>query len=302
MGQLNSYCQINLVPNHSFEIHDSCPDYHSQIYKAVGWRSFQITPDYYHKCSTSGLVSIPQNMGGYQQTLSSDDSAYAGAITFIDSDSSHETLGAMLTQPLFVGQQYYVSFYISAGSGIHSLCYCNKFGVKFVTYLASMGSSNPDLVNNIAHVYEDSVISDTLNWKFISGSFIADSSYTGLVIGNFFTSNNINYFCRGAGTKSTYTLLDRICVSSDSAFCSNLVNIRKPTQLFNEISIELKGEKLFLSVSNNHSESYFYIFDSIGKIVMKKKYYPGINEIELSNIPNGIYIIRIQNRTYRFIL
>src|SRR5216683_763724 len=62
--------QINLVPNYSFEVYDTCPNTYSQIYYAIPW--FSSLPcqcgssDYYNACAGGPLVSVPSNGGGYQ--------------------------------------------------------------------------------------------------------------------------------------------------------------------------------------------------------------------------------------------
>jgi hypothetical protein len=112
----SSEAQMNLVPNPSFEIHDFCPSQVNQVNHAIGWNSFLLTPDYHHVCGTNWLVSIPQNLGGYQFTFNALDSAYMGIITSHLRDSVREIIGITLTQPLIIGQKYHVSFLISAGS------------------------------------------------------------------------------------------------------------------------------------------------------------------------------------------
>src|SRR6202008_3535364 len=72
----------NLVPNFSFEQHDSCPNMQDQIHYALGWKKCSdslSTPDYYNACSST--YGIP-----YSSFIHQDDhrncSAYIGLITF----------------------------------------------------------------------------------------------------------------------------------------------------------------------------------------------------------------------------
>lgn len=300
-SQLNSVAQLNLVPNPSFEIHDSCPSFHSQISKAIGWSGYQVTPDYYHKCATNWLASVPRNLGGYQDPISIDDSSYVGVITSIDGNGLHEIFGIELVEPLMIGQRYYVSFYISAGSGTHSLCYCNKFGVKFITYLSNLGSSNPDLINNFAHLFEDSIISDTSSWKLFKKSFIADSAYTGILLGNFFVSTDIDYTCWTTGFKSTYNYIDKICVTVDSNYCAFFNNVNEQSNHNEEFDISIEDNHIRLNFKRNDTSLKFYIFDLAGRVVMERNVHFGINNINYFHLSSGLYLIYFNNKVYKFI-
>jgi len=297
----SSQAQMNLVPNPSFEIHDSCPDFHSQISMAVGWSQYQVTPDYYHKCATNWIVSVPRNMGGYQVPFVIDDSAYVGAITSVESNGLHEIFGIALTDPLIIGQRYYVSFYISAGSGTHSLCYSNKFGVKFITYLANLGATNPDLVDDFAHVYEDSIVSDTSNWKLFRESFIADSAYTGILLGNFFTSGNLNYFCWTSGTKSTYNYIDNICVSLDTNYCDVLNSEIEIGRNFTEFDLSISAKQIRITLNRDQTSRSLIVFDLAGRVVMEREVYSGTNSIDFSHLTSGMYLIYFNHRVYKII-
>src|SRR5437764_856653 len=51
------HSQINLVPNPSFEIYDTCPDNASQVNRVINWFSCYTTPDYYNTCSS--VMTLP---------------------------------------------------------------------------------------------------------------------------------------------------------------------------------------------------------------------------------------------------
>lgn len=61
---INSYCQLNLVPNFSFEIYDTCPNTQVKIQYAMGWSKYSFgisTPDYYNACSPDTVLGVPNN-------------------------------------------------------------------------------------------------------------------------------------------------------------------------------------------------------------------------------------------------
>ena len=67
---------------------------------------------------------------------------------------------------------------------------CNKLGVLFSN--STYSEFNPPPENNFAHVYTDSIITDTTNWFTIAGSFVADSTYSNIILGIFFDNNNVD--------------------------------------------------------------------------------------------------------------
>ncbi len=72
--------QTNLVFNGDFEIYSSCPLSESspfqnpyEITKCTGWNAPTYgTSDYFHRCATNPIVSVPSNLGGFQQPFNGD--------------------------------------------------------------------------------------------------------------------------------------------------------------------------------------------------------------------------------------
>ncbi|MEP7170567.1 MAG: hypothetical protein ABI855_14450, partial [Bacteroidota bacterium] len=159
----------NLVPNWSFENYTSCPTQLGQVDSVLDW--FQVTqsPDYFNSCAVIG-TSVPNNGVGYQLPVSGN--AYCGMICYYP-NSAREYIGTHLTSTLVVGQKYFVSFNLCLANNFY-LVGSNKFGCKFSKVPFIYNSVLPD---NQASYYDDSIITDTLNWTFIKGSFIADSAY-----------------------------------------------------------------------------------------------------------------------------
>src|ERR1051326_8610415 len=73
----------NLVPNGSFEIYDSCPEYEAQIARANGWSIYSqagTTPDYYNACDSGGQFCVPNGYLIHQPAI--DGNAYAALVTW----------------------------------------------------------------------------------------------------------------------------------------------------------------------------------------------------------------------------
>ena len=106
--------QINLVPNPSFEVYDTCPNSGAQIARAVPW--FQpYTPesstDYYNACALTNY-GVPSNIAGYQTANTG--YAYAGfSPGFANGSNIREYLEVELDYTLNSGKQYCISFNVS---------------------------------------------------------------------------------------------------------------------------------------------------------------------------------------------
>ncbi|REJ85219.1 MAG: T9SS C-terminal target domain-containing protein [Bacteroidetes bacterium] len=219
-------------------------------------------------------------------------------------DSAKEIIGVELEEALETGSKYFITFQISAGSNlISSPCYCNKIGVKFFRNIKFLANFNAWLIDDHAHIFEDSIMTDTTNWNLFQGSFIADSAYKAILIGNFFNLININYTCLRQGALAAYYYFDRFCVSTDSLHCARysrglpLPNQNPPDAyqisfIDNEIQIFLESDQQDLMV---------IIFDTAGRMIFKNQLRPGINKINYYDFASGMYLLRIGTKTYKFI-
>jgi hypothetical protein len=185
-----SFAQLNLVPNPSFEDTVYCPFGTNQINACQHWMNFGNSPDYFNACSNPAF-GVPNSNPGFQYAHTGN--AYGGAVFFYRSNSPvgpnyRESIGIALTNNLIIGQKYYVSFFaVNAEVNFGSIA-CDKLGINF--YTVPFDSCCPPPLLNTSKLYTDSILTDTLNWIKISGSFIADSAYQYLSISNFFNDNN----------------------------------------------------------------------------------------------------------------
>src|SRR5437762_2929621 len=100
----------NLVPNWSFEDTVGCPIGIGDMTKATGWSSYGNTPDYMNACN-NGQAGVPANFCGYQDARTGN--AYGGFVSFTRSAANvREIMGRQLSQPLTIGQQYFVKFFV----------------------------------------------------------------------------------------------------------------------------------------------------------------------------------------------
>ena len=296
----------NLVPNPDFEdtIGVGCPSGMGQSQLPAGWCPYSLSPDYFNVCSpATNNNSVPKNGWGYEYPYSGN--AYCGIWCYQTiQKNTREFLGRQLQNPLTIGQKYYIKLKVCLAE--ISNCGIDKIGVLFSSVaspnciLVGMDSS---FIKNSAHIFSVPIISDTMNWSFISDSFISDSSYQYILIGNFFDDVNTDTLILGQPQGfgyGAYYFIDDISVSTDSTTSindfyqdENSVDIfpnpfsYSATVMINDANINL----------NNVS---FSIHDLVGRQVMKQPVSTKKFKIDGSSLSAGVYIvhININNKTY----
>jgi hypothetical protein len=293
----------NLVNNPSFEDTVYCPNGTNQMDACQHWMSFGNSPDYFNVCSPAGL-SPPNVEFGYQYPHGG--VAMIGLATYRwpgspDGPNYREYVGAQLSQPLIIGQKYYMSFFVNFAFGPSVAIATNKIGLRFSTI--NYTTSNVAPINNIVYLFTDSIISDSIIWYKISGSFIADSTYNYVAIGNFFQDSLTDTIHVGTALPDySYYYIDDVCVSTDSLYNENWTGIVKPDEKVN-FKIFPNPASDHLNIENiENSEIEIRLFDAIGKIVLNIKKIPTNNKVimNLSSIVNGYYIISLKNKNNIF--
>ncbi len=291
----------NLVPNSSFEDSTGCPFGSYQIDKVVSWSSAGGSPDYFNACASSGGASVPTNFCGYQNAASGN--AYVGLYTFnkgVSYPNNREYIQASLISPLSIGSKYYVSFDVSFTLDNIEIGYAaDKLGALFTNVL-SYDSDNPPVLSNNSQVYIDTIISDTLNWFHFEGSFIADSAYQKILVGNFFSDLYTDTFEIDNSLYTAYYFIDNVCVSSDSTDCLLIenVNMFPSSSSFEIFPNPSNSGFVYLQLPRNLINTVFgySIINSVGQTVFSNSSasISDIFKINVSTLPHGVYFIRIR--------
>lgn len=296
--------QQNLVFNPSFEDYINCPVFTDSVL-SVGWYSCGLSPDYYHTCANSlpSNFGVPLNWMGYQQPI--DGEAYIGLYTYGTGGSAavREFAGAQLVQPLIIGTRYYVSGYISRATAVYHECSTNNFGFRFFTkpndYL------NPAIVDNLAHVYSDVVVSDTINWVKVQGSFVADSAYEYIILGNFFDDAQTTITgCNTAQFGAAYYYIDKVCVSTDSLTCEITTGINPGHKKAN-INISPNPAQDLVSINFPALTGSYdvRILDFYGREVLFKTNITASQSIlNIHLLDKGLFFIKITNNGQTYFL
>lgn len=224
--------QGNLIPNPSFEEADTCAVQAGFLPngKPLHWACCE-TPDYLRSCVPYGAVNgIPVNFFGFQHPY--DGESYVGLYAHAVNDI-REMIQVELVEPLVVGQTYYGSFRANAAYGGPDWTgiACNNIGMLMRVTLneASWQPNSPcPTATNYAHVYSEAVIADTVGWTLVSGSFVADSAYRYVVVGNHYDNANTTVQVLGPGDPNdAYVYVDDLCLSMDPEGCPMSTSVQE---------------------------------------------------------------------------
>ena len=307
----------NLVPNFSFEQKSSCPSTGDQVQFADGWSKYNqasSTPDYFNSCSSSSTMGVPQNYLFYQPDHRNC-GAYVGLGTWDANGNDREHIGIQLTQPLVIGQKYYLSFYtVMGGSNDGTFFFesaSNNIGMRLSTVVYN--STNPVPIDNFSHLRSVPVIIDTANWVRISGSIVADSAYNYLILGNFYDDANTDTTtlnCGNCQNSYSYYLVDDVCISMDSLLCNGGIDVLPCTvsidenSFKNQINIYPNPATDYININNNNLQNPFNvtIYNTIGQMLYTKQNITSNNlQIDINSYNNGLLFIKIESTNQQFI-
>jgi hypothetical protein len=287
----------NLVPNPNFEQFSVCPFSCCQISYCTSWNSYRESPDYFNNCSTSSDYSPPNCYYGFQYPHSGN--AYVGISPFHSlSQDYRELIGSPLNSLLIVGQKYYITLFVNLSGNIFwgATIATNKIGVKFSSVPYSY--SNPAPINNFAHITCNDIISDTVKWTQINGSFVADSAYSYIIIGNFFTDSFTDTIdLSSINNKYAYYYIDDVCVSTDSLYCENWTGITQsengkenitiyPNPCINQINVQFNKIQ--------YEPATLSLLDITGKVIIQAKTEGNEFAFNTAMLPAGLYLVKME--------
>ena len=227
---LHAEAQLNLVRNCSFEEYDTCPTNIDQVRYASYWNYIDTNysvdsvsfynwdpPEYINGCSNSYFATEPENVFAWHYPRTGNGMVHnvMGNWNFFPTLPNY--FQGKIVTPLIAGKSYCVSFYVVRDG------HCGGLEINKIGAYLDDGSidTTRDLSNLLSQyspqVFDTLVVSDTLNWTKIQGSFVANGGERFITIGLFFDTANVTYSFSGSGVYSpTYLFDDISVVSSDS--------------------------------------------------------------------------------------
>jgi|ERR1035441_6020672 hypothetical protein len=230
-----------------------------------------------------------------------------GIIAKGGTNEARECIGSQLITPLQLGIRYYASFKVSLIGRMFAInrCGINKLGILFSTVLYNDLSPAP-ICSNCAQICSDSIITDSLNWTRITGSFIADSNYSYITIGRLNLNSLTDSIQLNGGVCLAYYFIDDVCISTDSSYAYNYnwTGIEEISK-FPTISIYPNPTTDFINIAfASINETYnISIFDVFGReLFFKQNISEPIEHIPIGSFNSSVLIIKIiyKNQTYNF--
>ena len=285
--------QVNLVPNPSFEDTVFCPSGTNQLEASQNWKNFGNSPDYYNICTGFDNLGYPDNYGlGYQ--IAHSGHAMIGIGTYVTPGAGgpnyREFVGAQLLSSLTIGVKYYFSFYLNFSHTENVSIASDKLGLRLSTQL--FDSCCPPPVDNFAHIYIDTIISDSISWVRISGSIISDSSYNYVSIGNFFEDSQTDTLNTSSFPAFSYYYIDDVCVTLDSSYNNTWTSIHQVNK--SDVRIYPNPVSSTCIITSNENDSYD-LYSSLGQLIRVIPIVKGENALDFSNLSSGIYLLKPQS-------
>ncbi len=219
--------QVNLVRNGSFEQYTDCPTGLDQVTYATHWRALDspsvltnpldCLPDYVNACSIWGACSVPSGNFYFQYPRTG-----AGMMEIspyyncsIPSFAFFDYLQTRLNNSLTPGQSYCVTFYVN-------MCNLSSYAINNIgAYFddGTIDTTNQCYIPQTQYtpqILETAIISDTLNWVKVQGSFIATGTEKFITIGNFFDTTHTTHVRIGGLSEGLY-LIDDVSVIASNA-------------------------------------------------------------------------------------
>jgi hypothetical protein len=188
---------------------------------ATGWSSYRGSPDLFNGCATDPSFAVPGNLFG--TVPAAEGVSYVGMYAYrADLLNRREYVGAALVAPLTPNVPTQVSFKVTSCGGGGALFpqeyWCNGIGVKFFLNAWYEPEFTTTTLNE-ADVYADQVVPFSSNWFTVSGTFVPDTSYTHIVVGNFFSDalTTTQTAVPPGSTAGAYYYIDDICVRQGTA-------------------------------------------------------------------------------------
>ena len=278
----------NLVRNPGFEDSISCPPLHSYIDVCRHWHGIRNTPDYYHPCSSDSNVTPPDTYYGHQQAY--EGKAFTGIYTYDVGLMAGELITAQLSAPLETGQEYDVSFYINRAFYYHDYSLAtNNMGALFTMGMPYYLVNGP--LPNYAHVYNPNIIKDTTGWVKIEGSFVADSNYQYIVLGNLFDFQHTDTVNDGAGWRAYY-FIDGVSVTLHTS-----TSIANEPSSVNSASVVPNPFSTELSIKNPGTLPVtICIYTPMGQTVLQQTFI-GNKTLNTEQFTPGIYFYELRKNT-----
>ncbi len=291
---LRGYAQ-NVISNCSFENYSTCPTTVAQVGNCNLWRPYTAaSPDYFNACAT-GTAGVPANSFGNEPAAHGQ--AYVGLVDYIN--SAYREYVATTFPALTINITYEVSMSVSLADNTQTAS--NGLGIYFFQNAPLTIPSTSNILPITPQVSFASYgpLANKTGWVRVSGTFVADSAYTNLVIGGFLQAPQI-VTVPANPTNYAYYYIDSVVLKpvtpivinfSGTQLCKG-ASISVPYTIINNVFTT--GNVFTLELSN--ASGSFATPTNIGSVVSTTS--GTINGLIPLNTPSGTgYRLRIVSST-----
>ncbi len=245
------------------------------------------------------LWDVPQNGDGYQAAF--DGQAYVGLYAYgLGFDDYREIIGVELNEPLVVGQAYTASMRVNLaifGSYWLMRWACNNLGMRFTVghppYWVN-GIGPPYFLPGQAQVYTQQVLTDTMGWTLIQGTFIADAPYDCLGIGNFFTDAQTDTLQVGGSlSQGAFYFVDAVTVCPAGSNCDLNTSALHEVEPAKNLWLMTTADQVHFA-SSQHRAAHVQIRDLTGRSVWQSSSSNGAGSVQVSDLAVGVYVFILE--------
>jgi hypothetical protein len=304
----------NLIPNPSFEEADTCLILNTYYYPDTGplhWFTGGGTTDHFQSCLPYGSFNgVPLNIATFQYPYEGE--AYGGVVTYNEQFGVREYWMVQLLSTLEIGQTYHASFYANVAfrnDGQSNQAWVASSGVGMLFTMESRqhepGDPLPEPVNH-AHIQHVGILADTAEWTLVSGSFVADSAYRYVMLGNHFDNANTDTLhleyrtIQGRG----YTVIDNVCVSPDPTGCPLATSTPDLTMASVQVFPNPADDQLVILGKGQMEQ--LSVFDGVGREVWAGAVPSDHFVLDVGTWARGTYVLRLHgihgSQSFRVVL
>ncbi len=290
----------NIVPNPSFEDYSALPDGEGQWDRSDYWTnaggtgegSPYATPDYFHMDGSSP-VQLPACALAMVNPHTGDAiMGFLGYHTpFGEPTDIREYLMVEFTTPMIIDSTYKLSFWITNGeSGVGHFLKCDGIALNLST--EPLDQTGPSFIDRTPQVEIEGQFF-TNEWEEITFYYLADSAYTHLTIGNFYSDDEIETSVAVEGPlpfSGAYYFVDDFSVELSDLDVSGIPEESK----FDFMLYPNPSNDITNILLNNSSKQALFTLSSInGKILKSGKFVESI-QLSLADFSPGIYLIDVE--------
>lgn len=292
--------QNNLILNGSFENVNGCPwvDVINDGYLFYCTNPANYTPDYFNLCYTNlgfpySVMGIPSNSRGYQMPRTGN--AYTGIDLWEKNTSAREYIQLKFTDTLKQGHHYAFICFVSMANKFRYAT--ANFGAYFSVDSVSMPAVDvlpfvPQIENP-----DTNILTDTLNWMPITGTYLANGGEKFLLLGNFkpvaegFDTAYQYYGSPNHANWAYYYIDDVSLIDLDSTLSV------KENEAMAQVEVFPNPASSILNIKLTAAQQQYSITDIKGNTLLQKALTKQEqHQIDISALSSGFYVISFINK------